>query len=466
MLLFSFVFSFIFIDAQHEEGYCLAKDPEPYLRFSSKTAYEFVYGKEKYEPIPHCKPRQVWVLARHGTRNPSRPETRNLQSLVYVRDMIIRNHEERHSGHLCKEDIENFKTWQYNLTEDEHQNLTIQGWNEHKFLALRLKSKFKEILDMPYSPEKFTITTTDTTRTRLSAKAFVEGMFGPDSNIEILPANNTIIKVYKGCPVWIEEVDTSPEAFKEVTLFKETSLMKEATANISRRLGFAYNLTFMDLHNMYMMCAYSKSWDYYKTSPWCAAFTKDELKLMEYVRDLWYYYKSGYGMDINLKVGCPAVRDIMERFTRLANNDESEPNGVFYFTHTTAVNSALSRLGIAKDPYMIRHDNYFNVSKRLWQTSLIGPFMSNLQAIFYKCTEGEENRVMFFLNEHIVNYEGCDVGLCSFKYLKEKLASIVDPSTCNNKFCFKSSANQLSNHSFILSVISLLIILKTVYRFI
>lgn len=67
---------------------------------------------------------------------------------------------------------------------------------------------------------------------------------------------------------------------------------------------------------------------------------------------------------------------------------------------------------------------------------------------------------MFFLNEHIVHYEGCDVGLCSWSYLKQKLAPIIDPSTCNNNFCFRSSAYNLNNNYFNVILVSLCIVLN------
>ncbi|RZF35964.1 hypothetical protein LSTR_LSTR005377 [Laodelphax striatellus] len=438
------------------EKVCYATNQDPYLHFATKTAYEFVYGKKKYQPIPNCSPKQIWVLARHGTRYPTQEEIVKLRNLSKLRDIIVRNHEERRTGSLCEKDIENLKEWQYNVAESEERNLTIQGWNEQRLLAMRIKTNFHSILDGPYSPEKFTIVSTNTTRTMLSAKAFIEGMFGEDPDIPELVINNTVIKPYKGCDRWKKEVDHNPKTSEEMELFSKSAIMNTVVANVSRRLGFLSNLTESDLHNMFMMCAFGKSWDYYKVSPWCAAFTTEELKLMEYSRDLWHYYKSGYGSELNYKIGCPAVRDMYERFERLANN-EPEKNGVFYFTHSTAVNTVLTRLGIAKDPFQLKHDNYFSSLKRKWQTSLIGPFNANLQAIFYKCTDGDENRVSFFLNEHLVNYEGCDVGLCSWRYLQQKLKSVVDPSSCNRDFCFYSSSSIVrTNLSTILS--SLLLI--------
>ena len=48
---------------------------------------------------------------------------------------------------------------------------------------------------------------------------------------------------------------------------------------------------------------------------------------------------------------------------------------------------------------------------------------------------GEEYQVMFYQNERVVDYEGCNVGLCSWKYIKAKFADIIKPETCNVDFC-------------------------------
>ncbi|XP_039290995.1 multiple inositol polyphosphate phosphatase 1 [Nilaparvata lugens] len=419
---------------------CYATNQEPYLHFASKTAYEFVYGKKKYQPIPNCTPKQVWILARHGTRYPSQEEIVKLRNLLKLRDIIVRNHEERRTGSLCEKDIENFKEWHYNVAESEEKNLTIQGWNEHRLLAMRIKTNFHGILGEPYSPEKFTIVSTNTSRTMLSAKAFIEGMFGDDTtDIPEVVINNTVIKAYKGCDRWKKEVSDNPKTDEEMTLFNKGSIMDTVVANVSNRLGFLNNLTEGDLQNMFSMCAFGKAWDYYKVSPWCAAFTTEELKVslpLNYTKSAILENKFH-----QQKLNCL----LYFYFRRLANN-EPEKNGVFYFTHSTAVNSVLTRLGIAKDPFQLKHDNYYSSLKRKWQISLIGPFSANLQAIFYKCTDGEENRVSFFLNEHLVNYEGCDVGLCSWRYLQKKLQSVVDPSSCNRDFCFYSSSSTVATN--------------------
>lgn len=65
---------------------------------------------------------------------------------------------------------------------------------------------------------------------------------------------------------------------------------------------------------MYDACRYQKAWSVTELSPWCAVFSKEELRVLEYREDLEYYYKAGYGRDINTRLGCPLLHDMMGHF--------------------------------------------------------------------------------------------------------------------------------------------------------
>lgn len=66
---------------------------------------------------------------------------------------------------------------------------------------------------------------------------------------------------------------------------------------------------------MYDMCRFDKAWALSHRSPWCAAFIKNELLLLEYIDDLENYYDSGFGHYLNLKLGCVPLKDMIEKFT-------------------------------------------------------------------------------------------------------------------------------------------------------
>lgn len=108
-------------------------------------------------------------------------------------------------------------------------------------------------------------------------------------------------------------------------------------------------------------------------SPWCAAFTPNQIDDLEYLEDLQKYYKSGYGRKLNGRVQCVAVNDMIHHLE--TNN---LPKTVVYFTHSKSVLLLLTALRFLKDSDSPRADNYYSMSHRKWRLSNISPFGSNL----------------------------------------------------------------------------------------
>jgi len=47
----------------------------------------------------------------------------------------------------------------------------------------------------------------------------------------------------------------------------------------------------------------------YGDAPWCSVFDSRTLKLLEFGEDIRYYWKFGYGRQINYKQTCNLVKD-------------------------------------------------------------------------------------------------------------------------------------------------------------
>lgn len=60
-------------------------------------------------------------------------------------------------GDLCNKDLENFKAWSFNWTEDLGYDLAPQGYEDLILLAERVKTAFSEALPMPYSEDRYTV---------------------------------------------------------------------------------------------------------------------------------------------------------------------------------------------------------------------------------------------------------------------------------------------------------------------
>lgn len=90
-----------------------------------------------------------------------------------------------------------------------------------------------------------------------------------------------------------------------------------------------------------------------------------------------------------------------------------------YFTHSGAILKILSHLGIAKDNKPLLHDNYHSSKDRLWRTSIIGAFASNIAFVLYDC-ESTGPSILVMHQERIVQLPGCPHGIpCPISKLKK-----------------------------------------------
>lgn len=101
--------------------------------------------------ITDCRPMQVWLVSRHGTRYPSRKKIEELKKLNELKTMIT------DESTMCPEDIVAIKNWNINLTKDDHYMLQRQGVEELKSLAVRLKRQFPQIFNNPYTEDNFKV---------------------------------------------------------------------------------------------------------------------------------------------------------------------------------------------------------------------------------------------------------------------------------------------------------------------
>ena len=65
----------------------------------------------------------------------------------------------------------------------------------------------------------------------------------------------------------------------------------------------------------YDLAEFPDVWDH--VSPWCAVFSEENLKILEFTDDLSFYYKDGYGYDINWQMTKPLVEELQLRFQEL-----------------------------------------------------------------------------------------------------------------------------------------------------
>ncbi|XP_057323298.1 multiple inositol polyphosphate phosphatase 1-like [Microplitis mediator] len=455
---------FISDSLSREVDLCYVNDDDPYLYLGTKTAYTFVGGRTRLQPIPNCQPLQVWSIIRHGAHYPGTDKITKLRSLSKFRDQIIENHEQKKTGRMCNQDLDNLKIWSPDpdMKEENAKKLTTQGIEDIKLFARRLQSDFPELLQPTFADitsKNYVFRNSGSQRTQSSLDAFVEGFFNKVGVSTALLSQNedAWLKTYKNCSRGKDSDQIDSDILEERSKFLMRPEFMNAVQNISGRLGFKYNLSQEAIFLMYDMCRYEKSWVINRISSWCAIFSADELKIIEYSEDIYYHYEAGSGRDVNDQLGCIPLQDMFKHFQEIENGDVTDkPKGVFHFTHSMPMLSFLNSIGIGKDEQPLLSTNYREMTRRHWRTSFLGPFNSNLVAIFYRCNDKTApNQVMFYLQEKPLQYEGCKVGLCDWEYLKNKLGGIA--SQCNPEIC-GSSTTSFFNRSIVYSLLATVLV--------
>ncbi|CAG9860706.1 unnamed protein product [Phyllotreta striolata] len=419
------------------EEYCYSQDPEPYLYFGTKTAYDSISRRGgNQHVIPDCTPVQFWSIIRHGTRLPDVDTIRSMRNMNRIHAEITRNYEQRKSfpdrGRLCPQDYDLFRKWHFNesINEGLANTLTRQGVEDLKLLARRYKTKYPDLLqNYDERTHYFQYSTDD--RTHDSFQAYIEGLFEQDAfRVHANMINGErLTNPFQNCPRWQQDENARYYRQSESQRFKEKSDYQKLVRDVFRRLGFRFSLNSTVIDDMYELCAYEKAFNPQPKSAWCIAFNKEQLKIMEYIEDLKYFNEYGYGNPLAEKIGCSSLKDMYERFERTVNGNSDGNKAAFIFGDTASFLSTLSAIGANKDYSPLNAENYYQQSRRTWRTSTMSPFSANLVASLYQCNRGEKYRVMFFLNEIPVEFPDCSVGLCNWSTIQQKYQDLV--RSCN-----------------------------------
>lgn len=440
------------------EEYCYGSDSDrpQTQRFGSKSVYQIARGVDmsRHSVIPNCRPVKFWMMARHGARLPTANNMQKLKTLIDLRDQVIENYELRRTkpdvGHLCDADYGVIKNWRWdsNITGNYNEFLTVQGYNDEKFLAKNFQRILPNVLENVYSADKFLFRYTPTQRTEASFKAFAEGLFGDNAfehvRAEQVPANDSLMNSHFNCPVWQENEQRISDSSSEVNKFIASSIYQSMLQEVSTRLGFKLVLTPFQVDLIWDMCRFEQSWYIEQLSPWCAAFTKSHVAVLEYKEDLVAYYKTGYGNSVNENLACTTMTDMLKHL-----KSRTGPQVVATFGHSANVQLLISAMGVLKDVHPLTADNYYQQKRRQFRSSRIDPFSANLVAIAYDCDDVERQKVMFFLNEKPLELPWCRVGLCDWSQVEQHYQKYLSEIDCSREFCQQNSAGVMGLASLI-----------------
>ncbi|KAJ9592268.1 hypothetical protein L9F63_001164 [Diploptera punctata] len=405
---------------------CLSRSQKLHYYLATKTPYRHTSNNnDSFVHYPGCNPVRIWMMIRHGTRYPSAKVIRMMQErLPQLRDAILQNHKAKR-GTLCYEETAELQTWSPHVEEADEKRLAHEGEDEMIELAERFQNRFPAILPDIYTNSTFKFRYTATQRTSESARHFAVGLFGRRvSRYVWFPEaiyKDPILRFYKLCHRWRLEVDKNPESLSERIKFEEGPEMLAALKDVSSRLGFNQTISIDDAVLLYLTCSFETAWDHRARSPWCAAFSENNIKVFEYAEDLEYYWIDGYGYNITYRQACPPIKDMMQYFQNEdVTQGNEDPKAVLYFSHSGTMLKMLSHLGLYRDKQRLLHNNFAALLRdRKWRVSHIDSFGANLAFILFRC--GKQQKVLTLHQERPITLPGCpESELCPINILNKQ----------------------------------------------
>lgn len=240
-----------------------------------------------------------------------------------------------------------------------------------------------------------------------------------------------------------------------VAAFREGDVLQSIRSRVSRRLGLDYVLSAKHFKYVTRACSFGYAID--GVSAWCAAFNKQELLALEYMEDLDDYHKDAYGLDINSKMPCTVVRDLIRAIdAAMQPNAESTPRTHLLFSHAGAIKRLTAYFGLFTvfDAECTKFNEHQHrqlheqlqeqprdqcpsaESSRKWRSSLISPFSANFAAVLHKCSRADGAHtfvVQTMLQESPLVVAGCDSDMCPVEQFRAHYHSALD---CDlNKIC-------------------------------
>ncbi|XP_075971143.1 multiple inositol polyphosphate phosphatase 1-like [Anticarsia gemmatalis] len=401
----------------------------PYRFFGTKTPYNMVRGdiRDSLVKLTDCEPVSVWGLIRHGKMNPSGDYVKQMKDAMFIKDYVASSYEHGNSS-LCAQDVESLQNWTPDKgLFDKDSQLSEEGYQEMVGLGKRLRKAFSKLLEQ-LSTQDYTFRSVNEKVGQDSIKGFVEG-FGNKVQVEPPKSGYDSILPYATCGKYIKDVKHNNDSIAEAAKYQASSEFLASKDRIQRRLGIDNSLSEANYIAIWDFCRFTSSGINNKFSPWCALFTTEDLKVMEYADDLREYYSHGYGTPMNKLFGEIAMAELLKSFRNVKEGNGKKIEA--YITRASTMEMVYAALGLFKDASPLPGNA--RKSDRKWRTSKFAGFASNLIAVLNKCgkKESDDYNVVFYLNEEPLRTL-CKEGVCTWKEFEDRLAPFLNT---NLDFC-------------------------------
>ncbi|KAL0321820.1 UNVERIFIED_CONTAM: Multiple inositol polyphosphate phosphatase 1 [Sesamum calycinum] len=366
---------------------------------STATRYHIAKDISENSFVPsnipdQCTPIHLNLVARHGTRAPTKKKLKELEALVTRLKVLLENVKEQKSTGI--------PTWLWGWKSPwtgKHMGgeLVSEGENELYQLGIRTREKFPDLFNEDYHPDIYPIKATQVSRASASAVAFGMGLFSDRGNLG--PGRHRAFAV------------TSESRASDIMLrfhdccqnYKEASLLN-------------------------------------KTDQACALFTPSEVGLLEWADDLEVFVLKGYGNSLNYRMGVPLLEDVIQSMEQAINAKEDGLVSGSYemarlrFAHAETLLPFSCLIGLFLDGpefERILREQPLELpvkppQKRIWRGSSVAPFAGNNMLVLYSCLANNSSRyfVQVLHNERPTPLAGCgNSDFCPFEVFKERIAA-------------------------------------------
>lgn len=390
-----------------------------------------------------CTPIHLNLVARHGTRAPTKKRIKELNGLGPRLENLLGDVEEE------KIKVQKvpawFRTWKSHWKGKlKGGELISEGEDELYNLGIRMRDRFPQLFNEDYHPDVYAIKASQIPRASASAVAFGMGLFSGRGNIG--PGRHRAFAVTsesRASDVWLRFHDCCKN-YKAVRKSQEPAVQKlkepvldEITSALVSRYGL--NFTRQDTSSLWFLCKQEASL-LNVTDQACSLFDPSEVSLLEWTDDLEQFILKGYGNALNFRMGVPLLEDVVQSMEQaIKAKEEGHPPGSYEkarlrFAHAETLIPFSCLLGLfleGSEFEQILKEQPLQLPpkpplRRNWRGSVVAPFAGNTAVVLYSC--GNESPSKYFVqilhNEHPIRIPGChNYDFCPFEVFKEKVVS-------------------------------------------
>lgn len=392
-----------------------------------------------------CTPIHLNLVARHGTRSPTKKRIRELDNLSAQLEVLVRDAKEH------KLSLDRVPSWLNGWKSPWHGRLKggeliRLGEEELYELGIRIRERFPSLFDEDYHPDIYPIKATQVPRASASAVAFGMGLFSGNGTLGTgkhrafavtseSRASDIMLRFHDCCHNY---KDFRKKKEPAVDKLKEP-ILDEITSALVGRYGL--NFTRQITSSLWFLCKQEASLlDI--TDQACSLFSPSEITLLEWTDDLEAFILKGYGKSLNYRMGMPLLEDVVQSMEQaIKAEEEKHVPGSFEkarlrFAHAETVVPFSCLLGLFLEESefdKIQKEKPLELppkppQKRKWRGSTVAPFAGNNMLLLYSCPASSKAKSKHFVqvlhNEHPIPMPGCHGSdFCPFEVFKEKIVA-------------------------------------------